>query len=313
VSQNTWAPYDPFGSYLASVAERDIDFLLMEEFHASDDFVAWLCAELHLDGVTAAGAWHSVSDADGESDLVLCVLQHGRRIGVLIENKVSAPEQNRQGERYHLRGRRLRDQGKLDDYRTVICAPDRYLCALSADSTYQHRVSYERIADWFSRQEGRRAKWRHRVISEAIDQGRRGYTMIVNETITRFHQEYWKYLQSRHPRIQMAPPKGRGSHSNWIILKGDDFPNGVSLSHKFDQQVMEIGFAERKIVDILAVKPEWPDDIAVVQKGKTASLAITVPAIDMNVGLESQLPAMEIALGAAYRLMPYASLLNPPS
>jgi len=90
-----------FGRYLEAVTERDIDLLLMEEFHISDDFVAWFCGELGLSSVSPAGAWHSLCDPDGQSDLLLRVLTEGRRIGVLIENKVAAPEQDLQGERYH--------------------------------------------------------------------------------------------------------------------------------------------------------------------------------------------------------------------
>jgi hypothetical protein len=100
-----------FGRYLQSVTERDIDLLLMEEFHISDEFVAWFCGDLGLYGVSPAGAWHSLSDADGQSDLLLRVLKERRRIGILIENKVSAPEQDLQAERYHLRGIRLRETG----------------------------------------------------------------------------------------------------------------------------------------------------------------------------------------------------------
>jgi hypothetical protein len=46
------------------------------------------------------------------------------------------------------------------------------------------------------------------------------------------------------------------------------------------------------------------------KKGGTATLAISVPHIDMNLGFAAQLRAIEEALKAAYRLMPYAS---PPS
>jgi hypothetical protein len=299
-----------FGRYLASVAERDVDLLLMEEFHASDDFVAWSCNELGIQDIVAAGAWHSLSDTDGESDLLLRVLKNGRRIGILIENKISAPEQDLQAERYHLRGIKSREQGKLDDYITVICAPDRYLDALSPATVYQNRVSYERIAGWFSSQSGRRAEWRHHIMLEAVEQGRRGYTMAVNATNTAFHHAYWEHIQERHPRIHMARPKGRGSKSSWIILKGFDFPKGVNMHHKLDQRVVELGFAGRHLEDVLSVKSEWPDDIVPVQKGGTASLAIRVPPVDMTLGFAAQLPAIEEALSAAYRLMPYASLLG---
>jgi hypothetical protein len=256
-------PDADFGRYLATVTERDIDLLLMEEFHISDDFVAWFCSEIGLIGVSPAGAWHSLSDTDGESDLLLRVLKDGRRIGVLIENKVSAPEQDHQAERYHLRGIKSREQGKLDDYVTVMCAPQRYLNALDSKSMYQHRFAYERIASWFSKRKGLRAAWRHHIMLEAIDQGRRGYTMAVNAANTEFHRAYWEYLRKAHPLIQMARPKNRGSKSTWIILKGLDFPKGVNMHHKIDQQVMEIGFPRRRIEEVLAAtKTEWPDDIA---------------------------------------------------
>ena len=85
-----------FGRYLASVAERDIDLLLMEEFSINDEFVAWFCARLGLPDAKPRGAWHSVSDADGETDLLLLVVVGGSRIGIMIENKISAPEQDKQ-------------------------------------------------------------------------------------------------------------------------------------------------------------------------------------------------------------------------
>jgi hypothetical protein len=46
------------GHYRVSVAERDVDLLLMEEFHASDAFVSWFCAKLGLLDVRGDGAWH---------------------------------------------------------------------------------------------------------------------------------------------------------------------------------------------------------------------------------------------------------------
>ena len=306
------APDADFGRYLASVTERDIDLLLLEEFHVSNDFVGWFCSELGLHNVTAAGAWHSLSDTDGESDLVLRVLQEGRRIGILIENKVSAPAQYRQAERYHLRGRRFVAEGKLDSYRTVICAPARYLNAVGPETVYQHRILYEQIEARFREQQaqGPRAIWRHYVMLAAIDQGRRGYTMAVNAAITKFHLAYWTYLRQRHPSIQMARPKNRGSKSTWIILKGINFPRGVKLHHKFDQQVMELGFEKHTVEEILAVKSDWPDDIHPVQKGETASLAIDIPAIDMTLDLDTQSAGVEQALESAYRLIQYASLFR---
>lgn len=304
------ASSDGFGRYLASVAERDIDLLLMEEFHASEEFVKWFCSEIGLCNVSPVDAWHSVSDTDGESDLLVRVLRDGERIGVLIENKIAAPEQDRQAERYHIRGIKCREQGKLDSYVSVMCAPKRYLDSLSDKSEYHHRFSYEKVAAWFGTQPGPRAAWRQHVMKEAIEQGRRGYTMKVNAANTAFHLAYWEHLQRHHYRFQMARPKKRGSNSTWIIFQGHHFPKGVKIHHKLDQQVMELGFPKRKIENILAIQPDWPDDIALVQKGGTASLAIQVPPVDMKLGFPSQLDEIKEALKAADRLMPYALLFQ---
>lgn len=69
-----------FGSYLVTVAERDIDLLLMEEFHVSVPFVTWFCEQLGILGASFFGAWHSVSDADGETDLLLRGLDRYERL-----------------------------------------------------------------------------------------------------------------------------------------------------------------------------------------------------------------------------------------
>ncbi len=300
-----------FGRYLASVAERDIDLLLMEEFHISPEFVTWFCGRLNLDSVLPDGAWHSVSDTDGETDLLLRVRRGESRIGILIENKVAAPEQDQQAARYHLRATRAVKSGRFDKYLTVMCAPARYLEGLPLSSEYQHRVSYEEIAAWFAKHEDRRSSWRLQILQEAIEQGRRGYTMLVNSAITAFQVAYWNYLRVRHPRLIMAKPTPKGSKSNWIILKATGFPKGVNMHHKFDQDVMELGYQRTNVEEVLAVKSDWPEGIALVQKGGTGSLVISVPHVDVSSKFEDQIGRVETALQSAYRLIPYASLLKP--
>jgi hypothetical protein len=86
----------------------------------------------------------------------------------------------------------------------------------------------------------------------------------------------------------------------------------VNMHHKLDQRVLELGFSGRSIEEVLAVKSDWPEDIVPVQKRGTASLAIRVPPVDMTLGLAAQLPAIEEALAAAYKLMPYSPLLKGP-
>lgn len=60
-----------------SVDERDIDFVLLEEFHSDPSFVTWFVkrtAGSNIENVEFVGAGHSVSDPRlGESDIILPV------------------------------------------------------------------------------------------------------------------------------------------------------------------------------------------------------------------------------------------------
>ena len=97
---------DPLGRLreLYVVQERDINLLLLEEMHSSPDFVHWFGQHVGLQSPVFNGAWCSVSNADGESDLLLRVLVGSERVGVLIEDKIAAGEQLDQDKRYHMRG-----------------------------------------------------------------------------------------------------------------------------------------------------------------------------------------------------------------
>ena len=67
-----------FGSYLVAVEERDVDLLLMEEFHVSESFVNWFAQQAGLQQASFRGAWHSVSNTDG-TDLLLRVCSGDQR------------------------------------------------------------------------------------------------------------------------------------------------------------------------------------------------------------------------------------------
>jgi hypothetical protein len=113
----------------------------------------------------------------------------------------------------------------------------------------------------------------------------------------------------------MARPGKKGSNSNWIMMKGSKFPKNVHLYHKFDQKVVELGFSHREVGELRDANKSWPKDIYLGQKGGVAVLAIDVPFVDMKLDFYSQAPAIEKALAAAHRLLPYATVLpasSPP-
>lgn len=298
-----------FGSYLAKVQERDIDLLLMEEFHVSPEFVSWFCQHVGERDTQFDGAWHSVTDADGETDLLLRVTNKTERVGILIENKISAPEQALQAERYHLRAARSQHNGYFERFIVCMCAPKLYLDALSESTLYQAKIAYEDIAAWFALKDDARSKWRRAIVQEAIAQSRRGYRMVVNETVSAFHQEFWQYIQSQQPHLVMRRPTPKGNKSNWIIFKGLDFPKNVKFHLKMDQQVIELGFAGVLVTDLRSAIPDLPRDIRTVQKGGVAALSIPTPFLDQTKSLSHQQDALARTMEAVGRLLPFARAL----
>ncbi len=297
-----------FGSYLVTVQERDIDLLLMEEFHSSPDFVSWFSQQVGEGDGHLAGAWHSVTDADGETDLLLLVSTEKDRLGILIENKVAAPEQAFQAERYHLRAARLQNDGVYDRFVVCICAPRVYLEALPKSTLYEATIAYEDIAAWFSLKGDTRSQWRRTIMEEAIVHSRRGYRMVVNETVSNFYQEFWQHIQIYHPELIMRRPTPKGNQSSWIIFRGADFPKGVKYHLKMDQSVIELGFEGISVSNLREAFSDISKDIRTLQKGRVAVISIPVPFLDRTKSLSSQKDALLAIMDATARLLPFARL-----
>lgn len=297
---------------IIAVQERDIDLLILEQLHASPAFVVWWCHQLGLDEATFDGAWHSVCNADGETDVLLRVCIGEERIGVLIENKVAASEQHEQDIRYHRRGAQGIADGWFDRYVTCMCAPKAYLEGLSAQSQYAGRIAYEQIASWFAGQPDAHSAWRKQVMDEAVKQGRRGYTKVVSDAVTAFHRDYYAHLCRTQPNIRMNPPGDRGGQGYWMILWVEGWSKHVRLNHKMkrDGGTVELGFSGYSQEDIMRKAGELPPDIIPITTGQYGSLAIRVGPLDYKAPLEPQAAALNDAFAAMQRLIPYAGLFT---
>lgn len=191
-----------------------------------------------------------------------------------------------------------------------MCAPSAYLAGVSANSLYEQRISYEAIRDWYVKFDDPRSVWRRRIMSEAIEQGRRGYVMVVNTDKSVFHRTYWEYLQRKHPKLMMREPKDKGSKSDWIILKTFDMPKGVSIDHKNDQGCVDLTFSRTLLDDLLAVRAEWPGDIMPLQRRGSTVLRKIVPKLDMKRAIAEQIEDLEQVFAAAYSLSAFSRVMQ---
>jgi hypothetical protein len=207
-------------NFIEAVAERDIDLLMLEEFHVSDEFCSWFISQVIPDGLVYTsfeGAWHSVTHPHlGESDLLIIVAgSPGGRVALLIENKIDASPQPGQGARYRERGQARLKENEWDQFRTVIVAPARYLARTADTESYDSQIAYESIQGWFDSRglQYRREHYKARLITEAIQQQRRGYSPQVHREITEFWYQYWEYARTYFPDVNMKRPEDKGPRS----------------------------------------------------------------------------------------------------
>ena len=135
--------------FVASIAERDIDLLVMEELSVCSEFREWLSSRVFGEPLFEEniGAWHSVCDSElGESDIVFVFSAvDGARTAILIENKIDAPPQPEQGKRYRLRGEIGIKEGYWEKFKTSIIAPNKYLSSSKNTESYDNEISYEEL------------------------------------------------------------------------------------------------------------------------------------------------------------------------
>ncbi|MFG0245605.1 MAG: PD-(D/E)XK nuclease family protein [Phycisphaerales bacterium JB052] len=301
---------------LDSVLERDIDLLLVEELNVSSEFAHWFiakCTQPKIQVEKVHRVLRSVSSKHGETDILISFETSKSTASVLlVENKISAPPQPEQAERYRQRGEHGLERHGWDEYHTCIIAPSKYLTNARNTTGYLTQVSYEEIRDWFATNSGetQRGRYRASIIDEAINQNRRGYTPQIDEQVSRFWNQYWRLAASEFPELNLKEPNSRPAGSLWMQFPDAQLPEGCRLQHKADRGVVHLElrgraadmdhFAEAKHTAI-------PDDIEIVLASKSLALSINVPPINHAEDFESQIKSVRDSLEAAARLVAYAN------
>jgi hypothetical protein len=305
---------------LEAVSERDVDLLLLEELHVSQRFAQWFVSRVFSADVTGDLhlARHSVSDATGESDLeVVFVDAGGRRLGVLLENKVTAVAQPEQGERYRQRANAGKIAGAWDDARTCIIAPQKYLDASTDAAKYDARISYEKVATWFDTiaANDARAAYRRDFVLAGIEQARRGYKAVRDEATTLFCHSYWEDVSRLFPELRFEEPGDRPSQSTWIEFR----PEGLGprrIFHKMRAGVVDLAIeadAARAAGLASAWKAFLTGDTVVEMTGKSLAIRVTVPTLETRGDYAGQVNAARQGMKAAFRLLHLSPLLVLPA
>lgn len=235
-AKDSWCK--PSEKTFSSIAERDIDLILLEELRCScafRDFI--LSGALQPMGFTtcpAAGrVLHSVSrsgESRGETDLLVEFDKCGHRYAVLIENKIDAATSDRvasgvrQMDRYRAEILKRTVSGEWRDARLLVVAPEGYPGMTSAD--FDCFVSYEKIREWFytcsadeedpiSRQ---RMSHRYQMFDAALGRAARGWAPEMDTKVTRIWAKYAAIAQTEYPQLRMKIRGDRPGNSYTVTF-----------------------------------------------------------------------------------------------
>lgn len=298
------------GQSFRSVRERDTDFLLLEELTATPEFRTWFLQNLvpSQDRPTEfIDAWHSVSDSElGESDLEFGVIRSdGARLLVMIENKIDATFQEDQLERYQKRGEKAL-AGDWDAFVTGLFAPEAYLEGTDRTETIDGVVSYEAVREWFQDQASPRANFKSDMLTDAIEQKRRGYTPETDEDVSALHQYYWELSHDRYPELGMDRPDGVPAGNLWVRFSPHSLPKGVNLIHKMGRGDVDLQFSgASENMDSFTDQYEalLKEDMEIIPTGKSLSVRVEVPSLSDGADPEDQHEQIETGIEAAHRLL----------
>lgn len=301
---------------LESVNERDIDVLLVEELTVCEPFARWFIAQAtqtHPAVHAILRVQRSVCNPHGETDiLIVFESNESHSVALLVENKISAPPQPEQAARYRLRGKHGVASCDWDDFYTCIIAPAKYLLNSRNTDGYMAQFSYEAIRDWFAAnsEEPVRGKYRALIIDEAINQNRRGYTKLIDDTVSTFWNQYWNLAKDEFPELRLSRPDTRPSKSFWIQFPNAKRPKGCCLQHKADRGVVHLELRGRasemgRFVD--AKEDIIPDGIDIVLASKSLALSINVTPLNHAEDFESQEENVREGLRAASLLLSFAN------
>lgn len=293
---------------LECALERDMDLLIMRGLAEDAGFGELYFREVGLSGARVLSVEHSLTDARlGESDVTAIVEHEGKRYGILIEDKIDAVAMPEQCARYSKRGDLGVEGGAYEKYFVFITAPSEYLETDDEAAKYPHRLSYEAIRDYLA---AKNETFWLAVVERALDKAKAAYVAVPDVLVEAFWRDYHAYC--RACGVGMNKDSGHhGSNSGWIYYQSP--LRGVSILHKTNSHALALeftGMADREPEIRELLQGRLAEDMALKRTGKSMTVEIPVPPVDMGKGFEAAKGDMPKIVEAAQRLQRLARSLD---
>jgi len=296
--------------HVAGMCERDIDLLLLEEFHSSQAFQRWFLSQIlenePSNGARLLSAEHSIHDSEGESDLrIFFELEKSRKILFLIENKLTASFQPNQADRYQQRGISYCKNARCDEFYSVLIAPARYFGDQISLRGFDRKLSYEQLVDWFSRRGHRDARARYKVLflKAASEKATLGYQPVADQPVTTFWRNYWFTAERIAPRLLMPEPGPKPARAGFVRFRPAVLPRGIELIHKLRHGFVDLQFNGKAASLERLRRNSMPVNARVVRANKSVAVRVSVGSVNAGRGFEGQESIVQKSLAVALTLL----------
>ena len=310
------------------VSERDMDLLFLEEFAVNKGFRDLFIRQIQdfdLNGYEIVSEELSFVDAAlGESDLTIVLENEGYKVAWLIEDKINAVAQPRQYERYVERGNKGVREKAYDKFYVFLIAPAEYFKGNDSAEKYPLKVTYEECQELFATCADARIKLKLQQLTEAIEQGHKPYTKIVDATSTSFWDKYVRYMQIHYPDIELkSKVSEKSKNGDWPTYKTSLDMKTVYIHHKMKMKGVEYsnidltfnGLADHReelktlLKDMLGDR--YDPQFGIHKAGKSAVLRLVAPkCLDWQVPFEEQKDVVDEHLRLVSKLCEAAKMID---
>jgi len=289
------------------VRELHVDFLLEEEFCANPQFLSTFvkAAKPEHTPIEIVYVKHSASDQYGEADLVVVYsLEGGRRIALLIEDKIRAVFQPSQALRYDERGDAGIREKHWDEYWTCLVAPK---CYIREEHGFHSSLCLEQIKDWLAADEPGRHQFKAGIVERAIKKAETSGVQDVDLTMTKFRQNYYDFatdfFRTAQRNVTMRPPAPTYKGESWFDHRSGVLPKGVYVNYKSPRGFVDLTFPDTDAERLKELEKYLESGMRIEQTGKSAAIRLEALAINRFDDFEEEKDKVHKALTEVARLL----------
>ncbi len=277
-----------------SIQERDVDLILLEELSTDNSFCEWFIRELNLPDLTSVnGVWKSISAFGlGETDILFSYNSRGRKIYILIENKLDASFQDEQYNRYIKRAEEYLAKKECDLAFPLLIAPKLYC---ENQNNFENYLTYETIAARFEFVGTKRNLFKSNLLKIATEKLRRGYQPVNSVPVQKFWHSYWKYIKKNYPNLIMKKPDIVPHNSDWPMLYDARLKN-IVFYHKLRQGNVDATFKDYPEEVEYKIRELLPDWAKLEKHRKSFSIRVFSGIVDRTKDFHEQIDTVEKGL-----------------